>query len=142
MNQESAVASRPVRLPEGALQERLSALRKSQSGYIGTITRLCKTIDSLLNEFGNLEDVRSLQSQLQTTWENFQHNYEQQTSLVDEESYEYQKALARYNSQLCRKQEYDEKVENFVAAAATYFNEQVVNEFEKAKVATSSGSIT
>ena len=142
MNQESAVASRPVRLPEGALQERLSALRKSQSGYIGTITRLCKMIDSLLNEFGNLEDVRSLQSQLQTTWENFQHNYEQQTSLVDEESYEYQKALARYNSQLCRKQEYDEKVENFVAAAATYFNEQVVNEFEKAKFATSSGSIT
>ena len=59
MNQESAVASRPVCPPEGALQERLPALRKSQSGYIGTITRLCKMIDSLLNEFGNLEGVRS-----------------------------------------------------------------------------------
>lgn len=132
---EVSGASRHTHQAEGVLLEKLHALKKSRSGYVGTITSICNKIENSLKEFANVTEVRSLQTKLKKAWEILQANHEQYSSLVtDKESQEAKEAHAQYDAQRCRVEQYNERIDSFVADAATHFNEQVVKDFGNLRI--------
>ena len=61
---------------EEVARERLLSLGKSLSGHISTMSKLCNQLDSFLCDFGNVVQVRSIQSQLHSAWERYEQCFE------------------------------------------------------------------
>ena len=110
---------------EEALQEALFSLRKSLGGYVSAMTRACQQIDPLLVDYGNLASVKSLQVSLDKTWNNYRESVARYRSLVNEDSMEIHEVNNQYASQELRKDNYDQRIKEFIIAAATHLNEQV-----------------
>ena len=99
---------------EEALQEALFSLRKSLAGYVSAMTRACQQIDPLFVDSGNLPSLKSLQASLDKTWNNYRESIARYRSLVDENSLEIHEVNNQYSSQELRKDNYDQKIKEFI----------------------------
>ena len=89
------------------------------------MTIACQQIDPFLVDCGNLASVKSLQVSLDKIWNNYRESIARYRSLVDENSIEIHEVNSQYASQELRKDNYDQKIKEFIVAAATHLNEQV-----------------
>ena len=126
---------------EEALQEALFSLRKSLGGYVSAMTRACQQIDPLLVDYGNLASVKSLQVSLDKTWNNYRESVARYRSLVDEDSMEIREVNNQYASQELRKDNYDQRIKEFIIATATHLNEQVSRDLASIGLASPSPSV-
>ena len=78
------------------------------------MTRACQQIDPLFVDSGNLASVKSLQASLDKTWNNYRESIAHYQSLVDENSMEIHEVNNQYSSQELRKDNYDQKIKEFI----------------------------
>ena len=93
------------------MHEALHTLRKSHAGYVSAMSNACLQIDTLLDDYANLLNAKSVQAALDKAWKNFAENATRYRSLLDENSIKIHEVHTQYLTQETRKLQYDLKIE-------------------------------
>ena len=90
---------------EGERAERVRAMFKSRAGYIGTLTKLRRNIDELMENCGTMEDLKSKWKLYDEVWRKFISTREEYIECLELLCYEeeLEKARVTYNEQMSRK---------------------------------------
>ena len=101
---------------EGERAERARAMFKSRAGYIGALTKLQGNIGELMENCGNLEDVRSERKSYDEVWRKFVSTHEQYIECLELLCYEeeLEKAHVNYEEQMSRKLTFDNVIESWL----------------------------
>ena len=78
----------------GVLYERLESLERSRRGHLASITKECNELDESLKDFSNVVKVRTLQTQLNTAWEQYCVCCDKCANLLDSACEKYQSVLS------------------------------------------------
>ena len=62
---------------EGERAERVRAMFKSPTGYIGTLTKLRRNIEELMENCGTMEDLKSKRKSYDEVWRKFVNTHEE-----------------------------------------------------------------
>ena len=119
---------------EGVVQKALLSLRQSRRGSTTVMTTACSEIDVLVADFAKSE-VKVLQSSLDKAWSNYPETSYRYKVLQGDNSSKILEAGRQYASQEMRKCMYDEIIEHHLIAAATHFNERVLQELTNSRLA-------
>ena len=125
----------------GILYERLESLERSRRGHLASITRVCNKLDESLKDFSNVVKVRTLQTQLNTAWEQYCACCDKYANLLDTACEKYQSVLSDCAAQRSRVRVYNDKIEQFVASAAEFYNSQVSEDVKLSKELSSPESV-
>ena len=110
--------TRTDRENEGVRLEKLRILKGSQFGYRGAMNRAQKSLEELLIDPTNIEDViieKNLLDKMFTNYTQCCRNYED--SLSHQEEVEHGKMVEEYNSVCRNKEELDHRLEEWVKEA-------------------------
>ena len=110
----------------GILLERLEVLDRSRGRYLSNITKLCHQLDKNLGDFSNVVKIRTLQTSLNSAREQYCAGVEKYADLLDTSCEKYQRVLSDRAAQQSRIQEYNERIDQFIASAAAFYNSQVL----------------
>ncbi|XP_074612863.1 uncharacterized protein LOC141870281 [Acropora palmata] len=91
----------------GILYERLELLQRSRGGHLASITRVCNERDESLKDFSNVVRVRTLQTQVNTAWEQYCACCDKYDNLLDTACEKYQSVLSDCAPQRSRVQVYN-----------------------------------
>ena len=125
----------------GILLERLEVLDRSRRGYLSNITKLCHQLDENLGDFSNVVKIRTVQTSLNSAWEQYCVCVEKYGDLLDTSCERYQRVLSDRAVQQSRIQGYNERIDQFIASAAAFYNSQVLEEVKSIKECTPPGSV-
>lgn len=82
-----------------------------------------------------------MQAKLKSAWEQYCVCVEKYADLLDTSCERYQRVLSDRAAQESRIQQYNEKVDQFIASAAAFYNSQVLEDIKSIKVCSSSESL-
>ena len=104
---------------------------------MSNITKLCHQLDENLGDFGNVVKARNVQAKLNSASDTPSEQYcvcvEKYADLLDTSCERYQRVLSDRAAQQSRIQEYNEKVDQFIASAAAFYNSQVLEDIKSIK---------
>ncbi|KAJ7391260.1 hypothetical protein OS493_019391 [Desmophyllum pertusum] len=126
---------------QGILNERLESLDRSRRGHLSSITRLCNELDESLKDFSNVVKVRTKQTQLNTSWEQYCDCCDKYADLLDTACEKYKRVLSDRAAQQSRIQAYNDEIEQFVVSAAAFYNNQVSYDVNVSKKTSPSESV-
>ena len=95
----------------GILLKRLEVLDRSRRGYLSNITKLCHQLDENLGDFNNVVKIRTVQTSLNSAWEQYYVCVEKYGDLLDTSCERYQRVLSDRAVQQSRIQEYNERID-------------------------------
>ena len=125
----------------GIVLERLEVLDRSRRGYLSNITKLCHQLDENLGDFSNVVKIRTVQTSLNSAWEQYCVCVEKYGDLLDTSCERYQRVFSDRAVQQSRIQGYNERIDQFIASAAAFYNSQVLEEVKSIKECTPPGSV-
>ena len=111
---------------------------ESKWGYLSNITKLCHQLDENLGEFGHVVKIRT---SLNSSREQYCVCVEKYGDLLDTSCERYQRVLSDRAVQQSRIQEYNERIDQFIASAAAFYNSQVLEEVKSIKECTPPESV-
>ena len=118
--------SSPIKVPstinfESRMAERANTLKNSRSGYIATLTRLRGNIKEIMDNCGNLEDLKLNQDSYEDGWRKFVKTHEEYIECLDVFSRceELDRANDSYKEQIAQKAAFETIIESWKSKAVS-----------------------
>ena len=104
---------------ESRMAERANTLKNSSSGYIATLTRLRGNIKEIMDNCGNLEDLKLNQDSYEDAWRKFVKTHEEYIECLDVLSRceELDRAHDSYKEQIAQKAAFETVIESWKSKA-------------------------